>query len=392
MEVMPCQYQMLLEALSGYEKTGMSLIAYDGRVFKPAGLGDDLGIYYFIPKMAHAFDISTSQSINIFFIGIISISLFFGIMGCFLLFKKQGMKFIGLFELILLALFSIMVGGTYIIFSSIAIAIIPLFLSFTRRPKLKTTFIIFLLVTGFVIGIAHFLRSHSGTGVLIYIIIFLLFGPQIQWKQKLFLFLVITIGFLTPVICFDRLLNQRDNYLKNNYPNYEQVLRQHPFWHSVYIGLGFLENEYGIKYRDEVAAEKVRAISPSTPYLSKEYERILRNEVFKLIIRHPLFFAITVFAKLGVIIFYLLISANVGLITVPFYLKRWPLEFSFWSAMAFNALFGILVVPDYRYLMGFIAMGCLYGIMGIHQIMEHGSIWNFVRRLRQGGKISSCVV
>jgi hypothetical protein len=159
----------------------------------------------------------------------------------------------------------------------------------------------------------------------------------------------------------------------------------------VYIGLGFLENEYGIKYRDEVAVDKVRAISPGTVYLSKDYERILRNEVFKLIIGHPLFLAVTVSAKAGVIIFYLIISANLGLITLPFNTGRWPLKYSFWSAMAFNALFGILVVPDYRYLLGFMAIACLYGVMSIYQMMEHGNVRNFIRLLHQNGKISSCV-
>src|SRR4030042_3792417 len=98
MNVMPSQYQMLVEALSGYEKTGIALIAYDGKAFRPAGFGDDIGIYYFIPKIAHALDLSIAESIMIFSVGMAAVSLLLGIAGCLLLFKRRMEKFGGMFE------------------------------------------------------------------------------------------------------------------------------------------------------------------------------------------------------------------------------------------------------------------------------------------------------
>jgi hypothetical protein len=69
------------------------------------------------------------------------------------------------------------------------------------------------------------------------------------------------------------LIAQRDAYLTAAQPGYTQTVDQHPIWHTVYAGLGFRKNPYVAGYSDEVAAEAVYAISPSTPYLSAEYER-----------------------------------------------------------------------------------------------------------------------
>ena len=185
---------------------------------------------------------------------------------------------------------------------------------------------------------------------------------------------------------FNQLLNQKDNYLRRNNPAYERVLREHPFWHSVYIGFGFLNNDYGIKYKDEVAIEKVRSISPKTTYLSEEYEAILKEQVLKLIKTKPLFVLRTIFAKFGVISLYLLIFANVGLIAVYFHRKCWPLETAFWGAMIFNSLFGVLVIPDERYLTGFITFATLYGIISIEEAIEHIPWGRFGALLRRKGE------
>ena len=121
--------------------------------------------------------------------------------------------------------------------------------------------------------------------------------------------------------------------------------------------------------------EKVRSIAPKTTYLSQDYEDILRHEVFKLIQAHPLFTVQTMFAKLGVILFYLLLFGNVGLIAVALRKAEWPLQIAFGSAMIFNSLFGILATPDYRYLAGFISFATLWGIITFDEAIGHDS-WN----------------
>jgi hypothetical protein len=372
MKMMPCQYQMLKEALWGYLKTGIPFIAYDGELLKPVGLGDDIGLYYFIPKISHLLGISINQSVDLLFMSMIIGSLTMGIIGLCLILKNIKTKVLGMLEIMLLTYwYYFLVGGIYIIFLIITIAVIPLLFYFSRKQKINFIFIVFLLFSGVAIEIANIFRSHAGTGVLIFMLIILVFYVQSSWKQKMILLMFVAIGVLAPSLFFHQILDKRDMYLKNLYPNYKVALRGHPFWHTAYIGFGFLNNEFGIKYKDEIAIGKVKSISPETAYLSEEYETILRNETLNLIRTNRLFVFQSIFAKVGVIFLYLLVFANVGLIATIFYKKDWRIEMAFWSGMIFNSLFGILAIPSLWYLMGFITLAVLYGIFSIDEALTN---------------------
>jgi hypothetical protein len=363
---------MLKEALSGYLKTGIPFIAYDGKGLKPAGVGDDMGMYYFIPKITRLLGISIDQSIDLLFITMTIVSLVIGIIGLYLFLKNLKTKVLGILAIILLTYWCYFLsGGIYIMFLLVTIAIIPLLLYFSRQRKINLTFIVFLLFSGFTVGIANMFRSHSGTSVLIFMAIILVFYLQTPWKKKIMLLMFVALGVLAPSLYFHQILDRRDTYLKNLYPNYKVALKGHPFWHTTYIGFGFLDNEFGIKYKDEIAIEKVQSISPKTDYLSEEYETILKNETLNLIRTRPRFVVQTIFAKLGVIFLYLLIFANVGLIATLFYKKDWQIEMAFGSGMIFNSLFGVLAIPSSRYLMGFITLASLYGIFSIDEALSH---------------------
>jgi hypothetical protein len=391
MNIMQCEYQSLREALAGYVKTGTPLIGYDGNAMKPAGLADDIGIYYFIPKIANALGISIDQSISVFFTSVIYISLFLGIIGVFLYFKRWPIKLLGVIELILLAYRSSLGGAIHTILSSVPIAIVPLFLYFTRCRKLSLALSIFLLWAGIAIGTANQLRSHSGTGVLIFMIIILCFYLQISWKQKIVLVILTVATTLAPMVYFGELLDRRDAYLRKNLPGYVQVPRNHVFWHSIYIGFGFLNNEYGIRYKDVVAIDKVRSISPTASYASHEYEKILRNEVTLLLRKHPLFAATTIFAKIGVVILFFLIFGNFGVIAAVLNRRKWEIEIAFLCTLVFNSLHGLLVIPTIYYLWGFNCFATLYGLVSIDQSIEHRS-WLRLRTLLRGKRVDSLCV
>jgi len=282
-------------------------------------------------------------------------------------------------------------GAIYNIPSSITIAIIPLFLYFAKGRKLSLPFVFFLSWAGVVIGVGNYLRVHAGTGVLIFMAIILLCYLQISRKQKIGLVILVAVTVLAPMVYFDHVLSQRDAYLRKNNPTYERVPTRHVLWHSIYIGFGFLNNEYGIRCKDEIVIERVRLISPETIYLSKKYETILKKEVFSFITRHPLFVARTIFAKFGVICLSILIFANVGLIAVALHRKCWQVEIAFWSAIIFNSLFGVLVIPEERYLTGLITFATLYGIFSINETMECVTWGQIITLLHWNRGRSRCV-
>jgi len=383
MVIMQCRYTALQEALAGYDKTGVPLVAYNGKALLPAGFSDDIGTYYFIPKIAHTFSLSITQSINIFFVGMLLISLILSVTGFFLLFRSWTSRFISVVGLLGLAFLAFRIGDVYLIFVYTILSLIPIFLYLIQNEKLKTIFTAFIFLSGIGIGTAHYSRSHAGTAVLIFLIIMLMLYLKRGWREKLGLVALLLVGFSVSAIYFNALLSHRETYLVLNQPNYKPVVGSHPFWHSVYLGFGFLNNDYGIKYSDSFAFNKVRSISPKTIYLSQEYETILKGEVIKIVKYDRHFVVYTAFAKIGVAFFYLLVCANIGLLASIFYPKGWSMELAFWLAIGFNALFGILVVPSSAYFLGFIALATVYGITSIGYAIQQGAlsdIKNFMHR------------
>ena len=73
-------------------------------------------------------------------------------------------------------------------------------------------------------------------------------------------------------------------------------------WHTAYIGFGFEENPYGIKYADEVAMQKVNSIDPAVYYSTTEsmdkYMAIIKAEYFKLYKENPEYFVASYIRKL----------------------------------------------------------------------------------------------
>jgi len=133
-------------------------------------------------------------------------------------------------------------------------------------------------------------------------------------------------------------------------------------------------------YDDRITYDKVQSIAPGTVYGSAEYERILRREVYLILRRYPRLVLYTVAAKLGVILAVFLLSANVGLIGTRIAPKPLGLEIAFWLGIAFNGLFGILVVPLVAYLLGLIAFATLYGVVSLD--------FAFEKKFREGARQS----
>ena len=163
------------------------------------------------------------------------------------------------------------------------------------------------------------------------------------------------------------IVKERDMYLKQADMHYEKFLLQHTFWHNVYAGFGFITNDKGIFYGDSCSAEKVQSINPLVGYLTPEYEAILRAEVIKLIFYSPNFVLRVLWAKLGVLFYYLLLSVNIGLIAAWYYRKPWQIDVTYLMALIGGALPGIATIPIALYILGFITVAALYGI--------HSLIW-----------------
>ncbi len=368
--LMPARYQQLRRALVGFQRTGVPLVAFDGSSFYGAGFSDDLGEYYLIPKLASLLDLRLPTAVDVFLSTILCVSFLVGFVGFFFLFRRGLSRTVALIGLLLLFRVSFHEGDLYIVLSSTAVALVPWLLYFVKRGVVDGWFVTFASGAGLFAGFANLIRSHSGTGFMLFMAIAVLFALRCGWRSRILLIAVTAAACTAPSLYFHTLRDRRDAYLNAVQPARPPIQEQHPFWHPVYTGFGFLSNEIVPAYSDTVAASKVAAISPGAHYLSGEYEAVLKNEVFSLIRHHFSFVVLTLAAKLGVICFALLLSANVGLLAAELYPKSWPIETAFWVAIAFSSLFGLLVIPHPKYLLGFIAFATLYGVVSVDRALE----------------------
>lgn len=75
-------------------------------------------------------------------------------------------------------------------------------------------------------------------------------------------------------------------------------LESHGTWANLYMGLGAVENPFGIEWSDFSAIDAVKAVDPSVDYLSPRFYEILKGLYFKTVIAHPLDVVSVYFRKL----------------------------------------------------------------------------------------------
>ncbi|MGQ9805590.1 MAG: hypothetical protein ACUVRP_05870 [Chlorobiales bacterium] len=386
-KLMPIRFQELSEAVAGFERTGISLVSMRGDSLIPtAGYTDDVGMYYLASKLAHLFDLSAAKAWDLFFFLMIIPSFTIGFFGMMNALETRGAKvFYGAMVLVLFVTVYLS-GDIYALSPSLTVLILPYLIRFSKSDS-KPRVIHWVMWGLFGIGImlAHLIRAHSATAIVLVLVVLLFFGKRWTMREKLTSLAAIAIGMLSVVMFFKSRYAERDAYLAKFQTDYVAPPQVHPFWHNVYIGFGFLDNDYGIRYQDEIAFKKAKEISPTVFLLGDEYERILRDETIALLKKNPLFVVRTVSAKAGVIGFYLLLFMNIGLFCAVRYGLKWQMELALLSGMAFNALPGILAVPYIPYLTGSFAFAVIYGAMQLDQALKEG----FLKKSSDGTRSTS---
>lgn len=370
MNIMGCRLINLQETLAGYLQTGVPFIAAKGSYLAQPLTGDDIGIYILIPKIAHLFNLSIERAITLFFSGVLLAPLFIGIIGFCFLYRNWAQRCISIVGLLLLARFAYAIGDVYLAFYACAISIIPWCLYIYSNRVGRAKLALLGAFTGFLVGCFHFIRAFSGFGPLLFCLIILVTGLYTK-KEKILFLLVLFGAFTIPYFYFHHSYRQSVNYLetmglKNN------VEQKHVFWHQVYIGFGLInfKNEENISYDDAVAANKVKSIDNSIGYCSAQYEETLKNEVFKLIKSNWSFLLLTFFAKLGIMIYFLLKFANFGIFAAWIYRKPLIIDYAFLVALFWNSMFCFIAIPISEYALGFISCAVLWGIISINVALE----------------------
>jgi hypothetical protein len=245
---------------------------------------------------------------------------------------------------------------------------VPLFLYLIDKNNKKNIFFMLVILAYFSV-VSHIIRSYSFVPTVLFVLIYLFFNLKSSIKYYYISFLILSIfaGYASYKV-YENSINNKLIELNAD----ANLNTKHVFWHSVYIGLGYVDNEYIPHYLDEVAMQKVYSIDPSIKYLSKEYEEVLKNETFKFIKEHKMIAIQNFGAKFGVMFLYFLIFSNIGFYCFYASKNRKNREFFLpcLCALCFNAIFGFLVVPSVNYLLGFVSFSVIFAIYYINNYIN----------------------
>jgi hypothetical protein len=280
---------------------------YDGLAV--TGNADDPGLYIVVPRVAHLFHLSVAHAYDLT-IGLCILAA--ALIGAAAI-KEWNWK-VAVYFAAAVGLTAV-AGDVYIFLALPAIAGIP----WLTRSERHIPWIAALA------GVCSVFRSGAALPYAVLLVL-------LCWRKKPVLAVaVIALAFIPSTLA------------RQTYP------QTHPFWHSVYIGLGWVHNSEVPKYQDEVGFAKVKALDPAAVYPSQEYETALRREVFRLARQEPWIIAENLIAK----------SLALILMISLFLFPRFNLALPFAVSLVVAVLPGIAVTPNWRYILAGISIACI---------------------------------
>lgn len=361
MNVMPGRFEEIEKTIEGLYVTDTPLVAMDANGFHAAGFADNNGIYYFVSSIAKLLDLSPHVAINVFLCLLFAVGASIAIVSFFFLFKNWFSRFLAtliwlVFTTLCMVFWSDVYTANYFAISTT----IPIFtLIKYHLIDSKGLWFLAIALSGLIIGYSNFIREHAGTTACVFISLSIILNQVLSKQKKTFFLSALSIFSLLPYIHENHLEKTRDIYLSQ----YQNTLSlPFPTWHLLYIGLGYLENDYGILRKDDSAAEKVRSINSEAIYCSKEYEEILKNEYWLILKSDPGFVIKTYLLKLLISCWMVIKYTNIGLILCFYIRPSWREFVPYLVAGAFGILPGVAAEPGANYILGTLVLGLFFQV------------------------------
>lgn len=369
--VMPSRYEDLQQAQEGYRRTGLDLLAFNGKSYLPAGLGDDSGIYYYIPWLSRTFHVALGSSVSLFLVCAFVLSVALAACGFILVLRGWRSRTIGLIALCGLSLLAYRIGDVYLFeFALPAVAVPWLLHPVWQRATWWISGMCFGIL-GIAIGIAWTIRTTAAIPTCLFLVLILATYFRAPRRRKVLLAGWAVAGALLPILFLRAVAEPRNRFLVDRAGFQSENLVRHMMWHFAYIGLGFLNNPYvpgGVC--DDVGKVKVKAINPQAAYLSQSYDQVLRREVMRVAEQSPTLVLFTLAAKLGLMLVVIGTFSNAGLLAAVFRPKPWGLDLAFWAAIAISIPPLLLFAPEPQYLVGLCSWAALYGVFSIEHALQ----------------------
>jgi hypothetical protein len=354
----------LIATLFSYKKYGVFLLSENNGIVSALQSCDDLGLFMYVPMISILFSTDPLVAAKMLFVGVtVLFVIATGICFSFLARTLVG-YFVIVYGLYRLASVLQKISDVYIVYVLPFIAIPVLLIALEK--KYKKIFLFSFFFAGLLGGFSDIVRSYAALPVILFFIIILLFNSTFPRFRKVFPFILLLVGYSIPQVHFQYVLHQRNVFLEQQHTSTEEIKNTHVFWHNMYIGLGFLANQYDIVWDDACGLEHARKIIPDVELESSVYDPTIRNLIFKLIKTDRDFIFNVLFAKFGVLLFYFLSYFGFfGLLAAYFVPKAWYVELAFLCCAGLSAVPGLLTLPTICYFLGFITCTVLYAIYSI---------------------------
>jgi len=367
--LMTSRYVAMIQAARGYQCAGTTTVGFDGHNYLQTGRSDDPVIMELVPTLSRLSGISLADSYDALVFAVIFSTTLTGALGFWRLYPTRRALGIGTVVFLCIAIAEARVADEYLFQIAPLIAGIPWLLYLAlRRKKIATTVVAASLA--FCCSWCSLIRS--GSLVICMAFLLVMFVSRYRVQNPVLPILLMAFSCVPSFIFEQSLVARRDHALtRANEP--ARAVNSHPFWHTLYIGLGFIPNSEVPEYRDEVARDKVRSIDPTAAYTSAKYQAILRRELWDLLKRRPLLVIGIFAAKLGIVALLALIllyPARRLIFAEP--AVMW-LDLSFLCAIGVSGANGIVAIPRPAYLLTFLCLTALYTTIKLCRS------WQFVR-------------
>ena len=354
--LMTSRYVEIVQAARGYDCSRNAAIAFNGHHYFQAGMSDDPGIAELIPAFSSLAGMSLAGAFDLLTFAVIALGLLIGYTGFRRLYPERSLRLVGAAVFLCLGLAQALVADVYIYQISPLIAGIPWILHFALSRK-SVALNLSAALLAFCCSWCSLVRI--GTTAICIAFLAVLFIARCR-VHKVFLPLLLIVLACVPSILFERnLIARRDRFL-NGIGQTATAVNNHPVWHSIYVGLGFVPNSEVTKFSDTVAMDKVRSVDPTVSYTSERYEIILRREVFEIAVHKPFLLIENLAAKgaiVAILAFIVLFPARRAIFVEKE--TRW-LDAAFVAAITMSAANIVLVAPKPPYLLTFICLTFLY--------------------------------
>jgi hypothetical protein len=238
-----------------------------------------------------------------------------------------------------------------------------------------------------VAGFASSIRANAGLPVLLaaFALVLIKLEPFIQRLVVVALILVSYMALNS--FALSGVQRHRDAIIHQNlsatYPE------SHPVWHSAYLGLGYLDNRYRIRWDDATAFAWARHIDPKVELYSRQYESILKRRYFHILLTNPSFVLRTYATKTGVVVrhlverYWLAFLALLSLGVLRRQRQDWFWKYAFLCTIAGigAAVPPVLALPNVDFELGLLATCSVLALLILGRILGTAEDFLITRRV-----------